>query len=76
MGIHGIKLREYFNITIANRYIVNLVIFNKHRSRGGALKAVWQNIFLIGGQDLTVNGVSKLKVDMIFIIFREFNMIL
>ena len=28
---------------------------------------------LIGGHDLAVRGVSKYKVDMIFIIFREFN---
>ena len=29
--------------------------------------------FLIAGHDLAVGGVSKYKVDMIFIIFREFN---
>ena len=33
-------------------------------------------IFLIEGQDLGVMGVSKFKVDMIFIIFHEFNMML
>ena len=27
----------------------------------------------LGGHDLAVRGVSKYKVDMIFIIFREFN---
>ena len=27
----------------------------------------------MGGHDLAVRGVSKYKVDMIFIIFREFN---
>ena len=32
--------------------------------------------FLIGGHDLAVRGVSMYKVDMIFIIFREFNMML
>ena len=32
--------------------------------------------FLIGGHDLAVRGVSKYKVDMIFIIFREFNTML
>ena len=32
--------------------------------------------FLIGGHDLAVRGVSKYKVDMIFVIFREFNMML
>ena len=32
--------------------------------------------FLIGGHDLAVRGASKYKVDMIFIIFREFNMML
>ena len=32
--------------------------------------------FLIGGHDLAVRGVSKYRVDMIFIIFREFNTML
>ena len=32
--------------------------------------------FFIGGHDLAVRGVSKYKVDMIFIIFREFNTML
>ena len=32
--------------------------------------------FLMWGHDLAVKGVSKYKVDMIFIIFREFNMML
>ena len=31
---------------------------------------------LIGGHNLAVRGVSKYKVDMIFIIFREFNTML
>ena len=31
---------------------------------------------LIGGHDLAVRGVSKYKIDMIFIIFREFNTML
>ena len=31
---------------------------------------------LIGGHDLAVRGVSKYKVDMIFIFFREFNTML
>ena len=31
---------------------------------------------LIGGHDLAVRGVSKHKVDMIFVIFREFNTML
>ena len=31
---------------------------------------------LIGGHDLAVRGVSKYKVDMIFVIFREFNTML
>ena len=35
-----------------------------------------EKIFLIGGHDLSVRGVSKYKVDMIFIIFREFNTML
>ena len=29
--------------------------------------------FLMGGHNLAVRGVSKYKVDRIFIIFREFN---
>ena len=33
-------------------------------------------VFLMGGHDLAVRGVSKYKVDMIFIIFREFNTML
>ena len=33
-------------------------------------------LVLIGGQDLAARGVSKFKDDMIFIIFREFNMML
>ena len=37
---------------------------------------MWQNYILMGGQDLAVRGFTKIKVDMIFIIFREFNMIL
>ena len=32
--------------------------------------------FLMGGHDLAVRGVSKFIVDMIFIIFREFNTML
>ena len=32
-----------------------------------------QKKILIGGHDLAVRGVSKYRVDMIFIIFREFN---
>ena len=32
--------------------------------------------FLIGSQDLAVRGVLKYKVDMNFIIFREFNTML
>ena len=40
-------------------------------------KIVWQKyFFLIGGHDLAVRGVSKYKVDMIFVIFREFNTML
>ena len=35
-----------------------------------------ENFFLIGGHDLAVRGVSKYKVDMTFIIFREFNTML
>ena len=35
-----------------------------------------ENFFLIGGHDLAVRGVSKYKVDMIFVIFREFNTML
>ena len=38
-------------------------------------KIVWQKK-LIGDQDLAERGLSKFKVDMIFIIFREFNMML
>ena len=39
-------------------------------------KIMWQKKILIGGHDLAVRGVSKYKVDMIFIIFREFNTML
>ena len=35
-----------------------------------------KNNFLIGGHDLAVREVSKYKVDIIFIIFREFNTML
>ena len=35
-----------------------------------------KEIFLIGGHDLAQRGVSKYKVDMIFIFFREFNTML
>ena len=35
-----------------------------------------EKIYLIGGHDLAVRGVSKYKVDMIFKIFREFNTML
>ena len=35
-----------------------------------------ENKFLIGGHDLAVREVSKYKVDMIFIFFREFNTML
>ena len=35
-----------------------------------------QKNILIGGHDLAVSGVSKKKVHMIFIIFREFNTML
>ena len=35
-----------------------------------------ENFFLIGGHDLAVRRVSKYKVDMIFIFFREFNTML
>ena len=31
---------------------------------------------IIGGHDLAVKEVSKNKIDMIFVIFREFNMML
>ena len=37
---------------------------------------MWQKKILIRGHDLAVRGVSKYKVDMIFIIFREFNTML
>ena len=37
---------------------------------------VWRKKISIGGHDLAVRGVSKYKVDMIFIIFREFNTML
>ena len=37
---------------------------------------VWRKKILIGGHDLAVRGVSKYKVDMIFIIFREFSTML
>ena len=32
--------------------------------------------FLIGGHDLAVKGVSKFKVDVIFFIFHELNIML
>ena len=35
-----------------------------------------QTIFLIGSHDLAVRGVLKFKVEMIFILFRESNMML
>ena len=35
-----------------------------------------EKFFLMGGHDLAVRRVSKYKVDMIFIIFREFNTIM
>ena len=37
---------------------------------------VWRKTILIGGHDLAVRGVSKYKVDMIFVIFCEFNTML
>ena len=46
-----------------------VVDFSKKRPCG-------ENFFFIGGHDLAVRGVSKYKVDMIFIFFREFNMML
>ena len=39
-------------------------------------KIVGKKKILMGGHDLAVRGVSKYKVDMIFIIFREFNTML
>ena len=39
-----------------------------------SFNTVWQKKILIRGHDLAVRGVSKYKVDMIFVIFREFNM--
>ena len=35
-----------------------------------------EKFFWMEGHDLAVRGVSKYKVDMIFIIFREFNTML
>ena len=37
------------------------------------LHRVWENNCLIGGQNLAARGVSKFKVDLIFIIFRKFD---
>ena len=46
-------------------------LFTKNR-----LTPYGEKKFSIGGHDLSVRGVSKYKVDMIFIIFREFNTML
>ena len=45
-------------------------------SQKNRLAPCGEKIFLIGGHDLAVRGVSKYKVDMIFVIFREFNKML
>ena len=45
-------------------------------SKKNSLTSCGEKTFLIGGHDLAVRGVSKYKVDMIFIIFREFNTML
>ena len=45
-------------------------------SKKNSLTPCGEIFFLLGGHDLAVRGVSKYKVDMIFIIFREFNTML
>ena len=45
-------------------------------SQKNSLTPCGEKRFLMGGHDLAVKGVSKYKVDMIFIIFREFNTML
>ena len=45
-------------------------------SQKNRLAPCGEKIFLIGGHDLAVRGVSKYKVDMNFVIFREFNKML
>ena len=45
-------------------------------SQNNSLTPCGEKIFLMGGHDLAVRGVSKYKVDMIFIIFREFTTVL
>ena len=45
-------------------------------SQKNSLTPCGPNKFLIGVHDLAVRGVSKYKVDMIFVIFREFNTML
>ena len=45
-------------------------------SQKNSLTPCGEKKFLMVGHDLAVMGVSKYKVDMIFIIFREFNTML
>ena len=45
-------------------------------SQENSLTLCGEKNFLIGGHDLAERGVSKYKVDMIFVIFREFNTML
>ena len=61
---------RFFALThlILELHYCALVTFQKN-----SLTPCGENIFLIGVHDLAVRGVSKYKVDMIFVIFREFN---
>ena len=67
-GGGGFKIPRYFALT---HLILELCVGDF--SPKNSLTPRGEKIFLIGGHDLAVRGVSKYKVDMIFIIFREFN---
>ena len=65
---------RFFALThlILELHYCALVTFPKKNS----LTPCGEKKILIGGHDLAVRGVSKYKVDMIFLIFREFNTML
>ena len=64
---------RFFALThlILELHYCKLVTFPKN-----SLTPCGEKTFLMGGHDLAVRGVSKYKVNMIFIIFREFNTML
>ena len=64
---------RFFALThlILELHYCALVTFPKN-----SLTPCGEKKFLMGDHDLAVRGVSKYKVDMIFVIFREFNMML